>query len=170
MRADREIIITACLNNGRGALQWCTDPRLVDELKDLNREQLKALLEKVRDPQYVPEKDARDEDYDPVRILPDLPVGSAMSNSLEDGLQSVHWCLLCIDKGKVCTNCAAKQPAAPPPAPPPEGSSSMTKNQKKKAKRRVAKERAQADGVELEQAQAGGLPGGVEHELEGAEA
>jgi hypothetical protein len=45
LRHNREIIITACLTHKTGALLHCNDPKLVAELKDLNRKELKALLD-----------------------------------------------------------------------------------------------------------------------------
>ena len=134
LRRDREVVISACLNHGLGALQHCTDPELVAELQGLKRGQLKDLLATS----YTPKRlDPRDPWYganDSKGVMPD-----------DDG----PTCLMCFDLGETCSVCAAKAAAESASG----GSSSadaaalsrgQKKNRKKKGKKKLQHDEAEA--------------------------
>ena len=104
LRHDREIIITACLNHGVGALQHCNDEKLKKELQGLSKAQLRELLKTANDP--TPEPSVWDAPPD-TDTVPEMPTKA----STGDGAS--NFCLLCYDKGKLCETCAAQRPSVP---------------------------------------------------------
>ena len=102
LRKDREVVITACLNHGVGALVHCSDEALKSELRGLSKCQLRELLRRANDPLPTPRVWNAPPETD---IAPVMPVGSETVR----GDERVQYCLICFDRGRLCPTCGAER-------------------------------------------------------------
>lgn len=145
LRRDREVVITACLNHGVGALVHCSDEALKAELRGLSKSQLRELLRRANDPLPAPRVWNAPPDTDTV---PAMPACSTKAR----GDERVRYCLVCFDRGRLCPACVAARGDGDENASPgmdsrPGGDAVLSKSQKMRQRRKAGVREGHDEGT-----------------------